>query len=103
MAFQALQQPGAVPLPCRPPPPGAGVGRDATQPPAEPGRNQQADQARKARNDLGGQQSVGRAASVLANVPPTIAVERAILAELRGDAESTVAFASRARSSSCSR
>jgi ATP/maltotriose-dependent transcriptional regulator MalT len=40
--------------------------------------------------------SVGRAASVLANLPATIAVERAILAELRGDAEATVAFASQA-------
>jgi LuxR family transcriptional regulator, maltose regulon positive regulatory protein len=40
--------------------------------------------------------SVGRAASVLANVPASVAVQRAILAELRGDAEATVAFASRA-------
>ena len=40
--------------------------------------------------------SVGRAASLLANVPATIALERAILAELRGDAERTVVLASRA-------
>jgi LuxR family transcriptional regulator, maltose regulon positive regulatory protein len=40
--------------------------------------------------------SVGRAASVMANVPASVAVQRAILAELRGDAEATVAFASRA-------
>ena len=40
--------------------------------------------------------SVGRGASLLANVPATIAVERAIVAELRGDAEATVAFASQA-------
>ena len=41
--------------------------------------------------------SVGRAASLLANVPATIALERAILAELRGDAEQTILFASRAQ------
>jgi LuxR family transcriptional regulator, maltose regulon positive regulatory protein len=40
--------------------------------------------------------SVGQGASVLANVPAAIAVERAILAELRGDADATVAFASQA-------
>ena len=40
--------------------------------------------------------SVGRAASLLANVPAAIAVDRAWLAYLRGDAEGTVAFASRA-------
>ena len=41
--------------------------------------------------------SVGRAASLLANVPATVALERAILAELRGDAEGTMAFAARAQ------
>ena len=40
--------------------------------------------------------SVGRAASVFANVPATISLERAMLAELRSDAEATIAFASRA-------
>jgi len=40
--------------------------------------------------------SVGRAASLLANLPAAIAVDRAWLAYLRGDAEGTVAFASRA-------
>jgi ATP/maltotriose-dependent transcriptional regulator MalT len=40
--------------------------------------------------------SVGRAASVLANVPAAIAHDRAFLAYLRGDAEATAAFASQA-------
>ena len=40
--------------------------------------------------------SVGRAASVFTNVPAMIAAGRAFLAELRGDAESTIAFASQA-------
>ena len=40
--------------------------------------------------------SVGRPASVLANIPATITLQRAILAELRGDAEGTVAHASQA-------
>ena len=40
--------------------------------------------------------SVGRAASMLVNVPATIALHRCYLAQLRGDAEGTVAFASRA-------
>src|SRR6185437_6430796 len=40
--------------------------------------------------------SVGRPASVLANVPATITLQRAILAELHGDAEGTVAHASQA-------
>ncbi len=41
--------------------------------------------------------SVGRAVSVLANIPASIAIARAWLAWLRGDAEGTAAFASRAR------
>jgi len=41
--------------------------------------------------------SVGRAASLLANVPAAIALARAYLAYLCGDAESTAVFASRAR------
>jgi len=41
--------------------------------------------------------SVGRAASLLANVPAAIALARAYLAHLRGDAEGTAVFASRAR------
>jgi LuxR family maltose regulon positive regulatory protein len=40
--------------------------------------------------------SVGRDASLLANVPAAIALDRAFLAVLRGDAESAFAFASRA-------
>ncbi len=40
--------------------------------------------------------SVGRGASVFANVPATIALERAFLSEFRGDAEASIAFASRA-------
>ncbi len=39
---------------------------------------------------------LSRAASWLANIPAAIAVDRAYLAELRGDAEGTAAFASRA-------
>jgi LuxR family maltose regulon positive regulatory protein len=41
--------------------------------------------------------SVGRAASLLANVPTAIALARAYLAYLCGDAEGTAVFASRAR------
>ena len=40
--------------------------------------------------------SVGRAASLLVNLPAIIALERAVLAHLRGDAEGTAASASRA-------
>ncbi len=40
--------------------------------------------------------SAGKAASMLVNVPATIAIFRAYLAELRGDAESTAALVSRA-------
>ena len=40
--------------------------------------------------------SAGKGASLLVNVPATIALFRAYLAELRGDAEATAAFASRA-------
>jgi LuxR family maltose regulon positive regulatory protein len=40
--------------------------------------------------------SVGRAASVYTNVPAMVAASRAFLAELRGDADTTTAFASRA-------
>jgi LuxR family maltose regulon positive regulatory protein len=40
--------------------------------------------------------SVGRAASLLVNVPATIALDRAWLAELRGDADLAIASASRA-------
>jgi LuxR family maltose regulon positive regulatory protein len=41
--------------------------------------------------------SVGRAASLLANIPAAIAHDRAFLAYLRGDPEATVAFASQAQ------
>ena len=40
--------------------------------------------------------SAGRGASVLANVPATIALDRAYLAELRGDAEQAATYASQA-------
>ncbi len=40
--------------------------------------------------------TVGRAASLLVNVPAHIALDRAYLAQLRGDAESTAAFAEQA-------
>ena len=40
--------------------------------------------------------SVGRAASVYTNVPAMVAASRAFLAELRGDADTTTSFASRA-------
>jgi LuxR family maltose regulon positive regulatory protein len=43
--------------------------------------------------------SAGTAASLLVNVPATTAVFRAYLAELRGDADGTAAFASRAQAS----
>jgi LuxR family maltose regulon positive regulatory protein len=39
--------------------------------------------------------SVGRGASGFANIPAAIALERAYLSEFRGDAESSIAFASR--------
>jgi LuxR family maltose regulon positive regulatory protein len=42
------------------------------------------------------QPSAGKAASLLVNVPATIAIQRAYLAELRGDAEDAAALASRA-------
>ena len=41
--------------------------------------------------------SVGRGASLLANVPAAIALQRAALAQLRGDADQTVALARQAR------
>ena len=40
--------------------------------------------------------TVGRAGSMLVNVPALIAIRRGLLAQLRGDAEATAAFASRA-------
>ena len=40
--------------------------------------------------------TVGRAGSLLVNVPALIAIHRSLLAQLRGDAEATAAFASRA-------
>ena len=40
--------------------------------------------------------TVGRAASILVNVPALIALSGAYLAQFRGDAEGTAAFASRA-------
>jgi LuxR family transcriptional regulator, maltose regulon positive regulatory protein len=41
--------------------------------------------------------SIGRPASLLANIPARIAVDRAFLAGLRGDAEATTAFVERAQ------
>jgi len=41
--------------------------------------------------------STGRGASLLANITATVALDRAFLAELRGDAEQAIACASRAR------
>jgi LuxR family transcriptional regulator, maltose regulon positive regulatory protein len=59
------------------------------------------DAAERAAADGGGmdepyEPSVGWAASLLANVPATIALNRTYLAELRGDGEGAVAFARRA-------
>ena len=39
--------------------------------------------------------TVGRAASMLVNVPGQVALERSYLAQVRGDAEATAAFAAR--------
>ena len=44
--------------------------------------------------------TVGRAGSMLVNVPALIAIHRGFLAQLRGDAEATVAFASQAMAES---
>ncbi|HEV3292883.1 MAG TPA: LuxR C-terminal-related transcriptional regulator, partial [Streptosporangiaceae bacterium] len=41
--------------------------------------------------------SAGKAASMLVNIPAQIAIHRSFLAQLRGDAEATAAFASQAR------
>ena len=57
--------------------------------PNEPG-------TRQPRRPMSRLNSVGRPASVLANIPATITLQRAILAELHGDAEGTVAHASQA-------
>ncbi|HZD71125.1 MAG TPA: tetratricopeptide repeat protein [Actinomycetes bacterium] len=55
-----------------------------------------AERASTAAGDEPFEPSVGRGASMLANVPAAIALDRAYLAQLRGDAEGTAAFASRA-------
>src|SRR5215207_873169 len=58
--------------------------------------------AERAMADTGGvveepyEPSAGRAASLLANVPATLALDRTYLAELRGDADRAITFASRA-------
>ena len=44
--------------------------------------------------------TVGRARSLLVNIPALVALRRSFLAQLRGDAEATVAFASRAMAES---
>ena len=56
-----------------------------------------AEHASAAATDEPFEPSAGRAASLLVNVPATIAIFRAYLAEIRGDAEATAAFASRAQ------
>ena len=45
--------------------------------------------------------TVGRAGSMLVNVPALIAIHRGFLAQLRGNAEDTAAFASRALAETC--
>ena len=55
-----------------------------------------ADRAPASAGDEPFEPSAGRAASMLVNVPATIALHRCYLAQLRGEAEGTVAFASRA-------
>ena len=57
------------------------------------------DAAERASADAAGEPfepTVGRAASMLVNVPAAIALDRGYLAELRGDAEATAAFATQA-------
>ena len=56
-----------------------------------------AEHASAAATDEPFEPSAGRAASLLVNVPATIAIFRAYLAEIRGDAAATAAFASRAK------
>jgi LuxR family transcriptional regulator, maltose regulon positive regulatory protein len=64
---------------------------DAAGPPLEDAERAPADAA-----DEPFEPSAGRVASVLANVPAAIALDRAFLAYLRGDAEDTAGFASQA-------
>jgi LuxR family maltose regulon positive regulatory protein len=64
---------------------------DAAGPPLDAAEHAYADAA-----DEPFEPSVGRAASLLVNLPAIIALERAVLAHLRGDAEGTAASASRA-------
>jgi LuxR family maltose regulon positive regulatory protein len=64
---------------------------DAAGPPLDAAERSPADAA-----DERFEPSSGRAASVLANVPAAIALDRAFLAYLRGDAEGTAGFASQA-------
>ncbi|HEU5109413.1 MAG TPA: LuxR C-terminal-related transcriptional regulator, partial [Micromonosporaceae bacterium] len=56
-----------------------------------------AERAAAAAGDEAYEPSAGRGASLLANVPATIALDRAYLAELSGDAERAITFASQAR------
>jgi LuxR family maltose regulon positive regulatory protein len=69
----------------------AGGDLEAIEPPLDA-----AEQAFAAADDEPFEPSVGRPASLLANVPAAIALSRAFLARLRGDAEPTTAFAERA-------
>ena len=69
----------------------AGSDLDAAQPPLDAAERAFAHAA-----DEPFEPSVGKGASLLANVPATIALERAVLAHLRGNAEGTAAFASQA-------
>jgi LuxR family maltose regulon positive regulatory protein len=69
----------------------AGSDLDAAEPPLDAAERAFAHAA-----DEPFEPSVGKGASLLTNVPATIALERAVLAHLRGDAEGTAAFASQA-------
>ena len=66
-------------------------GVDAVEPPLDAAERAYADAV-----DEPFEPSVGRAASLLVNLPAIIALERGVLAHLRGDAEGTAASASRA-------
>ncbi len=73
----------------------ATLGRaEAMEPPLDAAERALADAAPAADEPF--EPSVGKAASMLGNIPALIALHRGFLAQLRGDAESTAAFASQA-------
>jgi LuxR family maltose regulon positive regulatory protein len=73
----------------------ATLGRaEAMEPPLDAAERALADAAHAADEPF--EPSVGKAASMLGNIPALIALHRGFLAQLRGDAESTAAFASQA-------